>query len=304
MTTQVKDHVDQYVTALAEDGSNRIPMATTDATEVIRSQLTENTGRHFLDSGSHYGRHWEDNQDNPPWEQPAWVVNDGFVTHNVYDYMLRTLYRDSTAVALEIGLYTYAYHGPGQNDSWLSCMEGYAEYLQEPSLAMDGLMETGLPRELAEQAAYAVDVGSDPLFTFNTYNQEMHGLSQCLQGTSFGGPYAEYTMIQVHGGCDIRGGYTAPRVYSAECPLPHELWVHCAECGWDEAESCLYGTDELLYLNPADGFELEDALDEADYDYYDEAFDYVLEKAQDREDVDGAVIHLCGDGELGLVNFS
>ena len=31
--------------------------------EVIADMLRENTGKHFLDSGGAYGRHWERNQD-------------------------------------------------------------------------------------------------------------------------------------------------------------------------------------------------------------------------------------------------
>lgn len=38
-------------------------MTTTDATaEKLVEMLQENTGRSFLDSGDHYGRHWQQNQ--------------------------------------------------------------------------------------------------------------------------------------------------------------------------------------------------------------------------------------------------
>ena len=101
MTT---DDLQQVVNALVEgfsdSGSKSVPMATTDADEVIRSQLQENTGRHLLDSGGAYGRNWEENQDNPPWEQPEWNVDDSFVTHNVYHYLKQRATRDSGAVAI------------------------------------------------------------------------------------------------------------------------------------------------------------------------------------------------------------
>jgi hypothetical protein len=32
------------------------------AEQIVYEMLTENTGSHFLDSGGHYGRHWEANQ--------------------------------------------------------------------------------------------------------------------------------------------------------------------------------------------------------------------------------------------------
>ena len=107
-----KDIVNAYVDAFSETGERSIPMATTDADEVIRSQLVENTGRHMLDSGSHYGRHFEENQESPPWEKPRYTVNDSWVTENVYHFMRQNYSRDPAAVALEIGLFAYATTAP------------------------------------------------------------------------------------------------------------------------------------------------------------------------------------------------
>jgi len=304
--TAIDQMVNDYVTALSDDGENSVPMATTDSDEVIRSQLTENTGRHLLDSGGAYGRNLEENQDNPPWEQPAWDVKDSYVVHNVYDFMRRNYRRDETAVAAEIGLYAYAYHGPGKGDSWLACMGGYADFLSEPSIAFDELQSIGLPRELAEQAAYSgVEADSDrPQFSFNTYNGECHTLTQCLQGCTFGGPYAKYSMIQVHGGCDVRGGYTAPRVYSADGWVPHELEFRCQDCEWIDHESCLYGDESLIYLPSPDEVGLEHELDERGYDYEPEAVEDAIFRASDPPHYDGAVFHICGDGRIGVVEFS
>lgn len=304
--TTIDQMVNDYVTALSDDGENSVPMATADADEVIRSQLTENTGRHLLGSGGAYGRNWEENQDNPPWEKPAWTVEEPYVVHNVYDFMRRYYRRDETAVALEIGLYAYSLHGPGRGDSWLSCMEGYDEFLSESSLAFEELQSIGLPRELAEQAAYAgvADGGSRPPFTFNTYNDEHHTLSQNLQGTAFGGPYAEYGMIQVHGGCDVRGGYTAPRVYTADSWMPHELEFRCQSCDWFGYESCLHGEESLIYLRSPDPVNLEDALGDRGYECDPEEVEDAVFRATERPDIDGGVFHCCGDGRLGVVEFS
>ena len=304
--TAIDQMVNDYVTALSDDGENSVPMATTDANEVIRSQLTENTGRHLLDSGGAYCRNWEENQDNPPWEQPAWNVEDSYVVHNAYDFMRRSYRRDETAVAAEIGLYAYAYHGPGKGDSWLSCMESYADFLSEPSMAFDELQSIGLPRELAEEAAFSGVVGDSdrPQFTFNTYNGEHHTLTQCLQGCTFGGPYAKYGMIQVHGGCDVRGGYTAPRVYSSDCWAPMELEFRCQDCEWIDYESCLYGDESLIYLSHPDPVGLEHALDDRGYGYDPEEVEDELFRAQDHDPIDGGVFHICGDGHIGVVEFS
>ncbi len=41
----------------------------------IAEMLKENTGRHMLDSGGAYGRHWERNQDKTFEDEPATILN-------------------------------------------------------------------------------------------------------------------------------------------------------------------------------------------------------------------------------------
>lgn len=52
----------------------------------------------------------------------------------------------------------------------------------------------------------------EPL-TVNTYNGE-NLVDQILQYTLFSNDSGEYVALQIHGGCDVRGGYTKPRVFS------------------------------------------------------------------------------------------
>ena len=98
--------------------------------------------------------------------------------------------------------------------------------------------------------------------TYNTYNGEWGTLSQDLQLTAFGGAHAEYAAVQVHGGCDIRGGYTAPRVYRNEYGMwiPMEREYHCPSCNWFDAESVIgYDHPELVWVpSPVDWPDLVD----------------------------------------------
>ncbi len=52
----------------------------------------------------------------------------------------------------------------------------------------------------------------EPL-TVNTYNGE-NLVDQILQFTLFSNNSGEYVTLQIHGGADVRGGYTKPRVFS------------------------------------------------------------------------------------------
>lgn len=310
-----------YAEAVYNDPPERVdPMATTDADEVIRSQLTENTGTHFLDSGCAGGRHWEENQDNPPWEQPAWDVggrkddpHDGYVTHNVYHWMQRTFSRDRTCVALETALYAYGRHGPGEGDGWNTCAEGFANSLLDGTAHREDLSELGLPDELVEDVLgfqhelqpdrqkFGCDRRRTPLFGGNTYNQEDHTLSQCLSMTAFGGPHADYGVVRVHQGADVRGGYTGPRVYRNHYGTwaPMELEFTCEHCEWVDYESVLYGDESVVYQREVDAPRLEEwgIIEEGEADGHP-----AVETARDADNVSGAVFHQCHDGDgLGYV---
>jgi len=307
------DAVDSFVRGLvdflSDPGEKAVPHPSTDEIAVIRNQLVENTGAHLLDSGSHYGRAWEENRDNPPWERPSWDVSNDYVTHNVYDLMERRLDRDEMAVALETALYAFGHSGDRSRESWLRTMEDFAEATVEGQHYLNDLLDIGVPREAAEMVlGFSHECSDQPPMTGNTYNGECHTLSQCLQFTTFGGPYAEYVVVQVHGGCDIRGGYTAPRVYRQTDPVhPGELHFRCSVCDWSEAESCLYRSDELLYQRTVDRRALEEELrDHADDEVRPSVLaDYAAEAADDAEgddSVDGGVFHV-GGGCGGRVTF-
>jgi hypothetical protein len=302
------DELQRLVRAFAEaaynaPGEKPIPMATDDAVDVIRSQLTENTGRHLLDSGSAYGRHWEENQENPPWERPAWDVGNGYVTHNVYHWMERAFGRDRPAVALEAALYAFGHTDSQEREPWLSSSEAFRDLLFDNALTEFDLREWGVPDGfITDVLAVQNDIqGTEAGFTFNTYNGECHSLSQVLQGVVLGGPYAGYGFVQVHQGADVRGGYTGPRAYTSAMGgwLPHELEFRCQRCEWVDYESCLYGSDELRYQRSIDPFELQDEglIEEGDDDHP------ALNAAHDDDHIDGAVFHTCDDDHIGYCVF-
>jgi|APHM01.1.fsa_nt_gi hypothetical protein len=299
--TTLTDAVEAFA---ADHEGKSVPSPSTDPVEIIKSQLTENTGTHFLDSGGAYGRHWEENQENPPWEKPTFTVRDQYVTENVYNHMQRTLGRDEMCVSLEIALYAFGYSEEYSSTSWLPTTENFVDLLDGAFYTPEFAEEYGLPVVVANDiAGFAADFDGDTRpFTFNTYNSEFGELTQCLQGAALGGgPYAEYWAIQVHQGCDIRGGYTAPRVYRSEytTPMTHEREFHCEVCDWYEAESVLYGNPDLHYFTgPVDAFDLENA------GLVDDGEDAAVLRDVDRADhIDGAIIHDCPDHDgLGHVH--
>lgn len=195
---------------------------------VIKSMLTENTGRHFLDSGDHYGRHHEENNRTPPWEKDRLQVDDDYVIMNVYHYLCesdRGLERDGEVCEREREFYRL---GARDDGSWLNCMEAYAKR---------HTTEGSRTRHLG--------VLQEEFYTVNTYNHEFGTPSQTLQFTIWTEGDDQYILLQIHQGADVRGGYTKPRlfrfgdVYEATGMIPGEYQFYCYDCQWGEAESVL-----------------------------------------------------------------
>ncbi len=162
--------------------------------DVVKAMLTENTGSHFLDSGGAYGYGWQDNQrrdiaDKAP-TTLAFPRHGGFeVEHSAYHFLVETLEYDAEMDAAFAALA----ETPDQIDeSW--------------------------PANMLAFPAHHFDCGpgSASSEVANTYNFD-NLLSQILQYVTFGWDTDEgpWVLLQVHNGCDVRGGYTRPRVFRA-----------------------------------------------------------------------------------------
>lgn len=170
--------------------------------EVVIGMLTENTGRHLLDSGGAYGRNWERNQGLDFEAEPAcsysFSVYDGKLSVDasisLYHWMLHNLEYDPE---MQARLDLYAEEHP--NDSAYELTEGFADEEQQRLNDEWGTDARGFPN------------------TINTYNDpDSWGLSQVLQFAAVAaeGSYdATHLIVQVHGGCDVRGGYTMPKCF-------------------------------------------------------------------------------------------
>lgn len=162
--------------------------------QVLQAMLTENTGRHFLDSGGIYGRHWEANQGRDFENEPATllkftqVTEDNFwmdVTHNLYHWLRDRLDYDAKMQAQWEAFVEET--DPEGDKPWSVNLEEWFERLKE----------TG-------------EVHTTPIY--NTYNGE-DMLSQVIQYALFEYNDVEYVWLQIHNGCDVRGGYTAPKIF-------------------------------------------------------------------------------------------
>lgn len=196
------------------------PAALTTA-DVVAAMLRENTGRHMLDSGGAYGRNWERNQLRNFAAEPeaSLHVHTGKyptidVTLSVYHFMVNRL---RFAADWQARFDTFAEQPDQKDESWLAVMDAFVESLTEAGHDVGS------------------GIGGEPL-TVNTYNHESL-LSQTLQYVYLTVDDVQLAIVQVHGGCDVRGGYTAPKLFRAVGQYSeHDFLddtrctIHCTEC--------------------------------------------------------------------------
>jgi len=180
-------------------------MNATRTEQVIYEMLTKNTGRHMLDSGGAYGRHWEKNQGltlEALKSAPAMTLDTkwGDATLNVFHWLSSQLEYEA-----EENEAFYEWAG-GRDGHWLELMEEYCQ--------LNGAGENG--------------------WGANSYNYDSM-LSQVIQYQTFEREGTVYMLLQIHGGADVRGGYTAPRVFSYD---PYSFFEYGAiYCSGDAVDS-------------------------------------------------------------------
>lgn len=178
--------------------------------DVIAGMLTENTGRSILDSGGIYGRNWEQNQGKSAetfraqpaatleiysWERDGVTRYDVSPTVNIFHLLHHALDLDKYCRefnALEVGNWNGDYYGT----DWNQC------------------------EWLTERGFTAVGDG------FNTYNWASNH-SQILQGQELERDGERYILLQIHGGCDARGGYTDAKLFTLPYGVEAVLLDHC-----------------------------------------------------------------------------
>jgi hypothetical protein len=189
--------------------------------------LQENTGANFLDSGGAYGRAWQRNRGVVNWsDMPEKSVKveiwsgkwELSITTNVFPYLVNRLELNKETTVLNRDFKQFANRAENKGESLYSLMEPFAEYL-----------------------------GCETKGSFNTYNEDST-LSQVLQGYVLDlGTRGLFVMLQIHGGCDVRGGYTDPYIFADtqgdEFPSimyeDHDIRADC-KCTGSHSNDCGY----------------------------------------------------------------
>lgn len=182
---------------------------------VIYGMLTENTGAHMLDSGGAYGRAWQRNAGKTIEDFKA--ANEATLELSIHAGQQRpagepfaelTINVDlfhklsGRASPLELDDHCRAFNSLDVNDwdgeYWGVAAEG-RKYLEANGFYID------------TDGGYADKHGDSG---FNTYNWDCC-FSQIIQGVFISQETHDdiYVLLQVHGGCDARGGYTDAKLF-------------------------------------------------------------------------------------------
>ena len=197
--------------------------------QMIMEQLLESTGRAMCDSGDAYGRHWQRNA-GKTWEElsePPVVLEAYVYTHG-----------DKPELELTGTVKLAAY------------MENSLTYSSELQAAYEAWVEANDPEgdefDMQHMEGFAASAHSggkhDITGIIYTYNED-NSLSQDIQYIQFKWMDADefeqdVVLVQVHQGCDARGGMGSPKayvvrddVYFGDCRING---YGCNSQSWDE----------------------------------------------------------------------
>lgn len=174
--------------------------------KVVSEMLKENTGSHFLDSGSAYGRNWERNQKVDFESAPRIFLkfskygkgSEIEFTRSIYDFLTESL---DLHPALQRSFTKFCNLEENRTRSGLECASLYVEKRKEQGLVKGGI--------------YGED---EPIYD-NIYNHD-NVLNQVFQYCYWTDEkFGECILLSVHGGCDVRGRYTMPKAFQCSNEL-------------------------------------------------------------------------------------
>lgn len=234
--------------------------ATPTTESVVLDMLRENTGRHFLDSGDAYGRHWQTNQSVDFDALPPTTLSFRWggieVIHYLHAWLPERLNYEQAGDEAWLG-----WAEAREGEAWLQSAERWVEILGGSGIYGDGAPVTvntyngeDLLSQTIQYVYFTLEaptalpvVGTEfvpqPIprccYCGVTVQPGLNGIGQegpdgsteCREPSSGGEHDYEqdeddyedgvvqlsagtYALLQIHGGADVRGGYTKPRLFS------------------------------------------------------------------------------------------
>ena len=234
---------------------------------VLKEMFCENTGSHFLDSGGAYGRGYDSANaiKHLDWmeQKSAVAVVDQYSRDGSYNF-----YVSKNAYLFLCDKLEYDLEMDQRFHKWSNSQDTfrfvYYDKIKIPSIGNNKVKEQTISKQRIEkfkpkeenyyncmtkwkdwlsQMDFFVNDYED-LNGYNTYSSGESCLNKTLQWEMFAihsGEYeGHYIILQIHNGCDVRGGYSTPHVFKFDedefwCYLS-DLTARCPNFGKIEAE--------------------------------------------------------------------
>lgn len=169
-------------------------LAKVSKTRAIEYLLTQEISKSLLDSGSIYGYNYEENRKKDlenidPVDVDIWDKDDIVVSFNIYHFL--HTYLKTSENSRKLNSILFKFHKMERFED-IHNFDNFLEYLGNKGLDID------------------VVVGKA-----NTYNYD-NILSQGMIYEIFSLDGEDFIILSVHGGCDIRGGYSQPYIAKLE----------------------------------------------------------------------------------------
>lgn len=177
--------------------------------EVVVGLLKENTGRHMLDSGGAYGRHWERNQNRDFESEPSVTteisgdeetgeVKEVMVTYNLYHFLVNFLYLDGDTDFVNEEFMKVAHSEEMEHEAWEDCLNAYIKKVKGKYKYGEYTYNRGGEVLISQDIVYHfVELPTEPVTEGNA----------TIVNTE------DFLVIQIHNGCDARGGFTSPYIF-------------------------------------------------------------------------------------------
>lgn len=198
-----------------------MPQELDETAKVLIEMLTENTGIHGMDSGGKSGRAWQRNQGRTFLDEKEAAItfwgDFPSISVNLFHFLHNTLHYNK-----ELDEAFLKFANANEELSYHACMRPFIESLKDVGDIL------GLYGDLS-------GVWGD-----NTYNQD-NCLSQDFQFDYWEDDNGAHILLEIHGGADIRGGYTIPRGFDVSSDSFTD-WgscgLSCGKChaGWSSRD--------------------------------------------------------------------
>jgi hypothetical protein len=204
--------------------------ATTPTQNRLYEMMTENTGKHFLDSGMSEGRHWQQNQ-----------------KLSVSDFLARPKATLETKYGTHVTLDLFHF----LNDRVELTNKAQALQSDWESFVTDDNALSFYDCETMETWSGFANEGTQKTDIANSYNWDNY-LSQTIQYVTFENSGRYFVLLQIHNGADVRGGYTLPQVFEMIGEYAfydmQDAIIQCTNADCEGFEVSIHGGSDV-YIN-------------------------------------------------------